>query len=101
MPLPDIGAYGSEPWIIGAEQRYALILVPGRNPHDTPARMQAANNAPAQEAGSAEHRDDAWTHPMSGGRYRQQMPIWILEVAPRTPARQLFVMPSGDRAPVP
>jgi hypothetical protein len=36
-----------------------LIRMSRRSPHNTPARMQAANNAPAEETGSAENSDDA------------------------------------------
>src|SRR5438309_1881235 len=49
LSVPDIGLNGSEPWVIGPEQRPALIRVPRRNPHDRPLRMHAPNNTPAEE----------------------------------------------------
>jgi hypothetical protein len=59
LSVPDIGSNGSQSRIIGSEQRSALIRMSRRNPHNTPARMQGANNAPAEETGSAENSDDA------------------------------------------
>src|SRR4051812_36428395 len=71
LSVADIGSNVLEVPIIGPEQRPALVRVPRRNPHDTPAHMQAANNASAEEAGGAENSDDASTDPMLDGQYLQ------------------------------
>jgi hypothetical protein len=59
LSIADIGSDGSQSRIIGPEQRLALIRMSRRNPHNAPARMQAANNAPTEETGGAKNSDDA------------------------------------------
>jgi hypothetical protein len=62
LSIADIGSDGFKMRVIAPEDSPALIGVPRCNSHDTPARVQAAYDAPAEETSAAKNSYYAWAH---------------------------------------